>query len=220
MRNRASGKWASILACGLWAMAGCSSSAGTSDASVAVQDTATADVGGDLGQTDVPAAADATATDSANPVDGTADTIAPQPGALVLNEIGAKGAPIGDWNPTSSDWMELYNGTDAEIDLKGYVTVDKTTFDLAGQLPPGTKIAAKGYLVVWFNHSGIGTPNINKGISIPGSASLFYPSGKKLDTTSFVSKSAPAGGSWARATDGGLPWKTFMAATPGKSNNP
>jgi len=244
MREARHGKWMNLVAVTLWAVTGCSSGATTATKSDAA-DSAGADAGGDAATPDVPvaqdvsatdflaidatatdaptgdvAATDAMPTDAANPADAAADAEPAKPGALVLNEVGAKGAPIGSWNPQASDWMELYNGTDAAIDLKGYVTVDKKSFDIAGQLPPGTKIAAKGYLIVWFNHSGIGTPVIDKGISSPGSASVFAPDGKLVDTTTWVAGAAPAGGSWARAKDGGLPWKTFTLATPEKPNSP
>lgn len=214
------GTWTCAALSALLWMSGCSSSGATTPA--AGLDSVTADAGGDIAAVDQ-LASDTTQTD-AGTTDVAADTEqdsgTPPAGGLVLNEIGAKGAAIGAWNPSASDWLELYNGSSAEIDLSGYVTVDKKTFDIAGKLPAGTKIAAKGYLIVWFNHNGVGVPVIDKGISTPGSASLFEPGGKLLDTTTWISGASPAGGSWARATDGGAPWKTFAAATPGKPNSP
>ena len=218
-------KWTCAAISALVWMSGCGSSSATTAA--AGLDTVTADAGGDIAVADQ-LAADATQTDAATAdiagtdaaADAQADTFTPPTGGLVLNEIGAKGTAIGAWNPSASDWLELYNGSSAEIDLSGYVTVDKKTFDIAGKLPAGTKIAAKGFLIVWFNHNGVGVPVIDKGISTPGSASLFEPGGNLIDTTTWISGASPAGGSWARATDGGEPWKTFAAATPGKPNSP
>jgi len=78
---------------------------------------------------------------------------------LVINELCTKDDidpyytdPAGD----GSDWVELYNGTDAEIDIAGYWFSDKgENADDADkyQVPTGsdiTKIPAGGYLVIIF----------------------------------------------------------------------
>jgi hypothetical protein len=60
--------------------------------------------------------------------------------ALVINEVMSN---MGDPNP---DWIEIYNPTDAEVDMSGFGVYDKP--DAKYTFAAGTKIAAKGYLVI------------------------------------------------------------------------
>lgn len=55
---------------------------------------------------------------------------------LFINEISASG----------DDWVELYNSTTSTKDISGYVIHDDG--DTEYELPPGTTIPAKGYLVI------------------------------------------------------------------------
>jgi hypothetical protein len=72
-----------------------------------------------------------------------------KPGAVVFNEINA----VGD------EWLELYNGGDAEADLSSYAVADtdKTTgaarLSKAMRFPAGTKIAKGGFELVLLNKS-------------------------------------------------------------------
>jgi len=59
---------------------------------------------------------------------------------LVINEVASN---LGDPNP---DWMEIYNPSDAEVDMSGFGVYDKP--DAKFTFPSGTTIAAKGYLVI------------------------------------------------------------------------
>ncbi|HPD96002.1 MAG TPA: lamin tail domain-containing protein [Tenuifilaceae bacterium] len=59
---------------------------------------------------------------------------------LVINEVASN---MGDPNP---DWMEIYNPSDAEIDMSGFGVYDKP--DAIYKFAEGTKIAAKGYIVI------------------------------------------------------------------------
>ncbi len=99
------------------------------------------DTGADAGTTDATDGVGDITTDTAD-----AGTKADVPPAelppLYINELAAKGAAIGDWNVTGSDWAELYNGSSEAIDLKGWRIIDSKTkgFDVALSLPPGTKV--------------------------------------------------------------------------------
>ena len=59
-------------------------------------------------------------------------------GALLDEEI----------EPDFSDWIELYNNGAAEVDLSGWSLTDEVTVPDKWKFPEGTKIAARGYLVV------------------------------------------------------------------------
>ena len=72
--------------------------------------------------------------------------------AVVINEIVASNdstSMIVDVDGEYDDWIELYNNTNTEIDLTGvYLSNGKTNLK-KWQFPKGTKISAKGYLIVW-----------------------------------------------------------------------
>lgn len=53
--------------------------------------------------------------------------------------------PSGDYD----DWVELYNNSDVTVDLTGYYLTDNHNNFRKWEFPAGTKIAGKGYLIVW-----------------------------------------------------------------------
>ena len=129
----------------------------------------------------------------------------PTDSELVLNEIMSK--DTGD-NP---DWIEVYNASDAEMDISGYILNDKAVSDGGFAIPDGTKITSKGFYVVDENESGIKVSSGGEDVS------LSDPSGKLLDHTKTPDMSADVGLTWARMTDAGEPWKV-SSPTPGTSN--
>ena len=165
-------------------------------------------------------------TDSGGGVDAGADAAGGADGSiagvpkLFINEVVAKASPSPSFNPTGSDWLELYNAGDAEIDLQSYRLIDsaKKGFDEALPLPPGTKIASKGFLVVFFNSDGNGSPVIQKGLAKDEAASLFHPSGLLIDRVNWEDGDAPEGLSWGRQPDGSDALKTLTKPTPGAAN--
>jgi hypothetical protein len=48
-----------------------------------------------------------------------------------------------------SDWIELYNDENHTVDVGGFYLSDKVSEPKKWQIPAGTKIAAKGYLLIW-----------------------------------------------------------------------
>jgi spore coat protein CotH len=54
--------------------------------------------------------------------------------------------PAGDYE----DWIELYNNTDASIDVSGYYLSDQPSANPTKyEIPEGTTIDANGYLIIW-----------------------------------------------------------------------
>lgn len=124
---------------------------------------------------------------------------------IVLNEVMSKD-PV-----TDLDWIELYNKSEVEADISGYLLNDAA--DPAGgyALPAGTKIAAKGYLVV---HEA----DFIFGISSGGEDLSFgKPDGTLLDLTT-VPASQADGTTYSRLPDGGEVWANGTVATPGAAN--
>jgi hypothetical protein len=139
---------------------------------------------------------------------------------VVVNEVVAKALADASFNPTGSDWIELYNDGDAEVDLEGARLIDSKSkgFAEATALPPGTKIPAKGYLVVFFNHDGAGTPVIDKGLGAKEAVTLFDRDGVTLDQVDWKDGDAPEGKSWGRSPDGAAVFRTFDKPTPNAKN--
>jgi hypothetical protein len=74
---------------------------------------------------------------------------------VVINEIvpinkNIKKDPQGKYE----DWIELHNTSDADILLDGYCLTDNEENLRKWPFPEGTKIPAKGYLIVWADEDG------------------------------------------------------------------
>lgn len=67
-------------------------------------------------------------------------TVAVGPGA-VINEVESNGG-------TPGDWVELYNPTNAAIDISGWGFRDNDATHTIYKIPAGTSIAAKGYYLI------------------------------------------------------------------------
>ena len=73
-------------------------------------------------------------------------------GDVVINEFVADNdstSTIADPDGGYPDWIELYNNTDAPINLSGVHLSDKPDNLDKWSFPDGTTIAAGGYLIVW-----------------------------------------------------------------------
>ena len=72
------------------------------------------------------------------------------PGALILNEVHAtnQNGLAGEDNQ-NSDWVEIYNTTNAPIDLTGVGLSNAAKTPFRWVFPPGSAIAAHQYLVVF-----------------------------------------------------------------------
>lgn len=170
--------------------------------------------------------------------DKTDDKTEPTPGTdgatLLINEVnGVKGYK----------GIEIYNPTDKEVDLKGWVVKKNnevtdeaamTTLYWEGADGVG-KIAAKGYYVIHANKDDGSLPEKTEGCVATGGLSnkkgvkleLINPEGKTVDTFNRgfdESQEDPEvaldelNGSFARETDGANVWK-LMEPTFGATNN-
>jgi hypothetical protein len=69
-------------------------------------------------------------------------------GSPALTEIMGSNSTIVDEDGDTSDWIEIYNGTDKKINLKGYGLSDKRD-DLGRWLFPECEMVPGGYLVIY-----------------------------------------------------------------------
>ncbi|MDC0300138.1 lamin tail domain-containing protein [Verrucomicrobia bacterium] len=126
--------------------------------------------------------------------------------AVVINEVFANGSE-------SPDYVELYNPTDAPVDLRGMWLSDKPDPLMLYQIPTGSIIPAKGHLVIEASVDQAGF-----GLSSQGE-SIFLSS----EDGSYVAASYAFGPmemdmSLARFPDGGDQWFYQGTATPGQAN--
>jgi len=125
--------------------------------------------------------------------------------ALVLNEIQGKGDP---------DYIELYNGTDADIDLEGYKLHDKDSTE-AYVVPAGTIIPAGGF---WTLDCDKDVYTKFKISSSGENITLLDASGKIVDQ--LLKEDWPVGhaGLVGRIPDGGEKWAVLSEESKGSSN--
>jgi hypothetical protein len=175
------------------------------------------DAPGDTGSSDA-LAADATATEGLAP----ADTAAA--GATVyLNEIAAQGTPLGNFNPSGGDWVEVYNSGASPIDLAGWrIASPAKGFANAHPIPPGASVPAKGFLILYFNHDNAGSPVIDDKLkgSVDAALQLWDDGGVAVDQASWLATQVIKGGSVGRQPDGSPTWKVYAKsqASPGQAN--
>lgn len=129
--------------------------------------------------------------------------------SIVMNEIYSRGTT------TDPDWIELYNKSNAAIDISGY-----KIYDVGGQggtkakkpIPSGTTIPAYGFYVVVTDDGAADA----FGLSSSGEKVwLEDAAGTIIDTVTFAGHTATQ--SYARVPDGGT-WQISNTLTRGASN--
>ena len=125
---------------------------------------------------------------------------------LIINEVAAAGAP--------EDWIELYNGADAAIDLSAlFVTDDIAGEPAKGAIPAGTTIAPGEYLQLFITSEAVGF-----GIGGDEEVALVAPDGTIIDQADWDEGESPEGGSFGRFPGLTGHFQTFATATPGAPN--
>lgn len=126
---------------------------------------------------------------------------------LVINEINASGLP---W-----DFIELYNGTNASIDISGYKVYDSGGVGVGYTIPASTSIAAGGFYLI---ETGTGSPQGQFGISSAGEdITLINTSGTIVDQ--LLKINWPGAPLVARKKNAAAKWVIPTAETKGTSNN-
>ncbi len=120
------------------------------------------------------------------------------------------------------DWVELYNGTGAAVDISGYYLSDRAGNLLKWQVPAGVSVPANGYTMVYASKRDLvsGTqlhPNFSltqtKGDWIILSNAL----GNVVDSLKMVHMTK-SDHSVGRSTNGAADWKLFTTPTPNAAN--
>ena len=128
---------------------------------------------------------------------------------VVINEVDTN--PPGNDSTTISEWIELYNPTDFDVDLSGWEIGSTTVLKKTLNIPDGTVILPGKFLTftyesVWFTDSS-------------ESVELRDADGTLVDKTPNITDLENDFSSWQRVYDGydSADWK-FVTSTAGASN--
>ena len=155
---------------------------------------------------------------------GEADSLAaPDPGAIVINEI------LTHSDAVPNDWIELHNTTLGAIDVGGWLLSDDELSLGKFQIPPGTMIAAGGFLLLTedehfgnTDHPGTRTPfgfsELGERIILSGALPDGTPLGYREDKTFGAAERDVTFGRHVKST-GGSDFVALDSATPGAANS-
>ena len=140
---------------------------------------------------------------------------------LYINEFMASNATtICDSFGSYSDWIELYNSTDTDMDISGFGISDNLSQPMKYRFPDGSTIAAKGYLVVFCSgnegmqngelHAPFGLRSYGEDVVIANRA------GRIIDSYSFKNQETDV--SVARIPDGAGELQSNSQPSPGYPN--
>ena len=148
---------------------------------------------------------------------------------LYINEVYHDNSALTDlvnpdWDP-SVDFIELYNSTNAAIDISGWEIYDDTDDDSKKYvIPSGTIVPAKGYKVYDVFKENTNGPTF--GLGVGGDWVYIYKPGKSelidvMEIPGFGKESGLRGKgyTYGRLTDGSANLTIFKQASKGKSNN-
>ena len=116
----------------------------------------------------------------------------------------------------ASDWIELYNGGDADIALDGYGLTDDVGSPMKYSFPDGTDIRKGEYLLVIANKDTSDSNELNTGFSLSKSGEtvvLSSPDGETIQSLEVPAMAEDA--SYGRTQDGGY---AVMRPTPAAEN--
>ena len=126
---------------------------------------------------------------------------------VVINEVDTN--PFGDDSESISEWVEIYNPTDSDVDLSGWEIASTTVLKKTLTIPDNTIISPDSILLftydkIWFTDSS-------------ESVELRNSTGDIVDKTPFISDLKNDFLSWQRSYDGYADWE-FSLSTAGGSN--
>jgi len=126
---------------------------------------------------------------------------------VVINEVDTN--PPGDDSESISEWVELYNPTDGDVDLSGWSIASTTVLKKTLTIPEGTIISPGDFLTfvnqkVWFTDTA-------ELIELKNSDGILIDKTREVFDLENNSKS------WQRTYDGFSDWK-FTSTTSGSSN--
>ncbi|MBU1100199.1 MAG: lamin tail domain-containing protein [Bacteroidetes bacterium] len=170
----------------------------------------------------------------ATPNQSNSEVIAPPSlPSVFINELMAKNATtITDANGNNSDWIELYNDEDTEIDITNWTV--KYEYENNGTpviqeytISENTSIPINGFLLIWCDGSGSGLfTNFDLKTQKGGTVTILDANDELIDFVTYTGTDITTGTddlSYGRKNDGGGNWMTFGTGyermpSPGSSN--
>jgi len=141
---------------------------------------------------------------------------------LVINEIMQSNieTTMDDITEFPDSWVELYNPTDAAINLKDYKISNKNKEKKAWQLPDKT-IAAKGYVLIYCDKEGKENNRLHADFRLESGKDgnlYLFSNGGVVDKLEAMAKMPAPDIAYGRNTDGSDEWGYELTPTPGKAN--
>ncbi|MFA8451269.1 MAG: lamin tail domain-containing protein, partial [Bacteroidales bacterium] len=140
---------------------------------------------------------------------------------LLINEFMALNSKTCTDNKDNySDWIEIYNPNNSEINLKGWSISDKSSRPKLHIFKNDIRIAPKGFLLLWANKDIDSKQSKNINIKLSGNGESIYlykPDGNISDKITFGPQIADI--SYGRVPDGGNAWVYFDKPTPNGKNH-
>ena len=142
---------------------------------------------------------------------------------LIINEIMQSNVEclIDDIHEFPDSWVELYNASDTEVNLKDYAIGIKNKASKAWQLPDKT-IASKGYALIYCDKEGIENNRLHADFRLEsgkGCVVYLFKNKEIVDSLPEALKKMPAPDiAYGRETDGADKWGYQLTPTPGAAN--
>ena len=142
---------------------------------------------------------------------------------LIINEIMQSNVEclIDDIHEFPDSWVELYNASDTEVNLKDYAIGIKNKASKAWQLPDKT-IASKGYAIIYCDKEGIENNRLHADFRLEsgkGCVVYLFKNKEIVDSLPEALKKMPAPDiAYGRETDGADKWGYQLTPTPNAAN--
>ena len=143
---------------------------------------------------------------------------------LVINELMQSNVEciMDDIHEFPDSWVELYNPTDEDINLKDYKISNKNKEGKAWKLPDKT-VAAKGYVIIFCDKEGKGLHTDFRLESGKGCTVYLFSNKEVVDSLPYIDgkpmvKMPAPDIAFGRKTDGANEWGYQLTPTPGNAN--
>ena len=143
---------------------------------------------------------------------------------LVINELMQSNVEciMDDIHEFPDSWVELYNPTDEDINLKDYKISNKNKEGKAWKLPDKT-VAAKGYVIIFCDKEGKGLHTDFRLESGKGCTVYLFSNKEVVDSLPYIDgkpmvKMPAPDIAYGRKTDGANEWGYQLTPTPGNAN--
>lgn len=141
---------------------------------------------------------------------------------LFINEFLASNSTVNvdpDFS-TFSDWIEIYNAEEFDVDLSGYFLTDNLSNPNKWQIPSDAVIPSKGYLVFWADDENMADLGMHTNFKLSADGEeigLFDDEGNLIDSRVFGEQETDV--SFGRNLSSYDEWLYFSQSTPGTANN-